>query len=424
MDSIHVTTPTEKRSLHINVWVLSATSFLTDISSEMIVNLLPFFLANILGVRTVTIGLIEGIAESTASLVKVASGGFSDRIGRRKPLTVMGYGLSALAKPFLYFVTSWVGVLAVRFIDRVGKGIRTAPRDALLASSAGSQRRGFAFGLHRAADTAGAFLGLGITAFIIWLVQAGSAQLTRSAFQRVVLVSILPAGMAVLILVLGARDIPIEAASANQKWQPEVSRWRRLDRRYYQFVIVMVIFTLGNSADAFVILLGQERGLSVLQVIGMLLTFNAVYALLSSPAGALSDRIGRRKVILTGWTVYALVYLGLALVDQGWQVWVVFAAYGVYYALTEGTAKALVADLVSDRDRGSAYGLFHAAVGLAALPASLLAGILWQGLGPWEGFGASAPFYFGFVLAGLAVLLFFFWIELPLDHGKASSLEA
>ena len=172
-----------------------------------------------------------------------------------------------------------------------------------------------------------------------------------------------------------------------------------------QFLLIMVVFTLGNSSDAFIILRGQERGLSVLQVMGMLLTFNAIYALLSSPAGALSDRIGRRRLLLAGWAVYALVYLGLAQANSGWQVWLLFALYGVYYALTEGVARALVADLVARQQRGTAYGLYHAVIGLMAFPASLVAGILWQGVGGWSGIGGSAPFYFGAAMAVLACLL-------------------
>lgn len=405
--------PRKPQHSSINIWVLSATSFLTDISSEMLINLLPLFLANILGAGMLTIGLIEGLAETTASLVKVVSGGLSDRIGKRKPLAVLGYGLSTLAKPLLYFASSWVWVLGVRFVDRIGKGIRTAPRDALLASSASEEQRGLAFGLHRAADTAGAFLGLGITTIIIWRLQSGYAQLTRQAFQWVVLVSIVPALLAVIILALGARELPVSNRSQDTNQGSGLAHWRQIDRRFYQFLLVMVLFTLGNSADAFIILRGQERGLSVLWVMGMLLTFTAVYSLLSSPAGALSDRIGRRKVILAGWAVYAAVYLGLALAQRGWQVCVLFGFYGVYYALTEGTAKALVADLVPDYQRGSAYGLFNATIGLAALPASLLAGLLWQGLGAWGGLGAWAPFAFGFAMACLAAILFWFWVKIP-----------
>lgn len=396
--------------LPTNVWVLSAASFLTDVSSEMLNNLLPLFLYNVLGVGTAIIGLIDGIAETTASLVKIYSGVFSDRIGKRKPLTISGYLLSTLAKPFLYLATSWGWVLGVRFVDRIGKGIRTAPRDALLAGSVSTEQRGFAFGLHRASDTAGAFTGLGIAAYLIWINQAGKAQLTQATFQWVVLASILPAALAVLILVIGARDV--EATKTANSIVPTFRfTWNNLDRRVKAFILVIALFTLGNSSDAFIILRSQERGLSVLQILGMLLTFNAIYTLLSSPAGVLSDRIGRKGLILAGWTIYGLVYLCLAFAKTGFQVWLFFSLYGIYYALTEGTARAYIADLVSQDQRGGAYGLFHAAIGLASLPASLIAGILWQGIGPWAGFGPSAPFVFGAGMAILSVGLLVSWVK-------------
>ena len=396
--------PSPKPRLPLNVWVMVATSFLTDVSSEMLTNLLPLFLFNVLGVKTSVIGLIDGIAETTASLVKIYSGALSDKLGKRKALAVLGYGLSTLAKPFLYFATTWGWVLGVRFTDRVGKGIRTAPRDALLAGSVKAEQRGLAFGLHRAGDTAGAFIGLGIAALIIASTQSGAVQLSRSTFQIVVLASIIPAVLAVLVLALGARDI--QTAEAGKSNLPKLS-WKGFDRRFRVFLVVVVLFTLGNSSDAFIILRGQERGLSVLQVMGMLMTFNAVYTLVAGPAGSLSDRIGRRALMLGGWLLYALTYLGFAVSKTGTHIWILFGIYGLYYALTEGVAKAMVADLVPQEQRGAAYGLYNAAIGLTALPASLIAGILWQGLGSWTGFGPSAPFFFGASLALLAGVLFF-----------------
>jgi MFS family permease len=389
------------RSLPRNIWVLTATSFLTDISSEMIVYLIPLFLANVLKTGTAVIGLIEGIAETTASLMKIYSGALSDRLGKRKWLTVAGYGLSTIAKPFLYFAETWHWVLGVRFSDRLGKGIRTAPRDALVADSINDKQRGLAFGLHRAGDTAGAFLGLGIAAVIVWLTQAGAADLTRRTFQIAVLVSILPAALAVLVLALGARDVGGEGKS-----KAPILSLKGMDKRLKAFLLVVILFTLGNSSDAFIILRGQERGLDVLQVMLMLMTFNLIYALLSGPLGALSDKIGRRKLIIGGWIAYGLVYLGFALSHTGWQIWTLFGLYGIYYAASEGVGKALIADLVTPERRGTAYGLYNAAVGLTAFPASLIAGVLWQGLGSWTGFGASAPFFFGAVMALLAGLLF------------------
>jgi MFS family permease len=376
----------------------------------MLVNLLPLFLFNVLGVQTSIIGLIEGIAETTASLVKLLSGSLSDRLDRRKPLTVLGYSLSSLVKPFLYIATSWLGVLIIRFTDRVGKGIRTAPRDALLAGSVKENQRGFAFGLHRAGDTAGAFIGLAIAALIIYSSQFGEIILNRATFQKIVLASIIPAFLAVLILVFGVSDIKT-SRQKREKMTSEKLGWSSLDRRFKAFLVVIILFTLGNSSDAFIILRGQERGLDLLQVMGMLLTFTAIYTIFSSPAGALSDKIGRRQVILAGWMIYALIYFGLAFAQVGYHIWILFGLYGMYYALTEGAARAFVADLVPQVQRGTAYGMYYAAVGLAVLPASIIAGILWGGIGVWGGLGPGAPFFFGAIMALLAGFLLWTWVR-------------
>ncbi len=385
-----------------NIWVVTLTSFFTDISSDMIFNLIPLFLANVLGVGTAVIGLIDGIAETTASLTKVYAGALSDKIGGRKWLAVTGYALSAVSKPFLYFASAWGWVLGVRFADRVGKGVRTAPRDALVADSINEKQRGLAFGIHRAGDTAGAFVGLGLAAIIVWLREKGAAKLELRTFQIAVLASIIPAVLAVVILALGASDVP-GTAKASGRLQ---LTFAGLDNRFRLFVFVLVLFTLGNSSDSFIVLLGQNRGLDVLQVMLMVMTFNLVYASLSSPFGSLSDRIGRRTLIIAGWIVYGLIYLGLALSHAGWHVWVLYALYGIYYAATDGVARALVADIVPPARRGGAYGLYNAAVGISALPASVIAGVLWQGVGPWHGFGPSAPFLFGAAMALLAGILF------------------
>jgi MFS family permease len=394
------------RELPRNVWVVTVTSFLTDISSEMVINLIPLFLANVLGVRTGIIGLIEGVAETTASLLKVFSGWLSDRLGQRKWLTVAGYAVSTLAKPFLYFANTWGGVLGVRFADRLGKGIRTAPRDALVADSIDERHRGLAFGLHRAGDTAGALVGLVIALIVVWAVQGGGLALTRTTFQSVVLISVLPAALAVLVLALGAQDVPLSGAGRRS---PSLSL-RGFNVRFKGFLLIVVLFTLGNSSDAFLILRAQERGLGVMGVMGMLVTFNLVYTLVSGPAGALSDRVGRRRLIVGGWLAYGLIYLGFALVKDAWQVWALFALYGVYYGMSEGTAKAMVADMVRPDQRGTAYGVYNAAVGLTAFPASLIAGLLWQGIGGWGGFGPSALFLFGAALALVAVGLLALWL--------------
>jgi len=389
------------RNLPINVWVVTATSFLTDISSEMIFNLIPLFLANVLNAGTAVIGLIDGLAETTASLMKMYSGGLSDKLGERKWLTVLGYAISTIAKPFLYIANTWGWVLGVRVADRFGKGVRTAPRDALVADSIDEKQRGLAFGVHRAGDTAGAFIGVLIAAVIVWLTERSSAVLTRYTFQILVLVSIIPAVLAVIILAVGAKETGVRGKSKFP-----VLSLKGMDNRFKMFMLVLILFTLGNSSDAFIILLGQNRGLTVLQILLMLLTFNLIYSVLAGPLGALSDRIGRRRLIIGGWIAYGLVYLGFALSRTGWEIWTFFGLYGIYYAATEGSAKAFIADLVPSERRGTAYGIYNAAIGLMAFPASAIAGLLWQGAFGWHGFGPSAPFLFGATLALLAGILF------------------
>lgn len=393
------------KKLHRNVWAASVTSYLTDVSSEMILNVLPLFLANVLGVRTAAIGVVEGTAESLSSLLKVASGFLSDVAGKRKWLAVLGYGISASSKPFLYFAGSWGAVLGVRAADRIGKGVRTAPRDALLAESVSSDQRGQAFGLHRALDSAGAFTGILIALAVVWAVQKGRLALELPTFRLLVLASVVPGVLAVVVLALGAREVPGAKGATKESGRFSL---RGLESPFLRFLLAMVLFTLGNSSDAFLVLRAQERGLSVLGILAMLLGFNAVYTLVSSPAGRLSDSLGRKGLILVGWSFYALLYLGFALAREAWQVVSLFTLYGVYYGLTEGVARAFVADLVSEKGKlGTAYGLYHAAVGAAALPASLLAGLLWQGAGSFQGFGPRAPFLLGSALALAASFLLF-----------------
>jgi MFS family permease len=392
------------RALPRNVWAVSLTSFFMDISSEMVINILPLFLSNVLGVGTGVIGLIEGIAEATASLLKVFSGWLSDRLQARKWLAVAGYGISALVKPFFYFANAWTTVLAVRWADRVGKGVRTAPRDALVADSIDEGQRGLAFGFHRAADTGGAVLGLLIALGVVWAAQSASMDLGRHTFQVVVLASLVPAVLAVISLALGAQDV-----SASSRRERPVIRFKGLGRPFLVFMVIVGLFDLGNSSDAFLVLRAQERGLNVLGILGMLITFNVVYTLISTPAGSLSDRMGRRKVIIGGWLAYAAIYLGFAVAGAGWQVWVLYALYGVYYGLAYGTSKAMVADLVPVELRGTAYGTYNATLGLLDFPASFIAGLLWQGMGSWDGLGPSAPFLFGAALALIAALLMIVW---------------
>ncbi|MBI4927188.1 MAG: MFS transporter [Anaerolineae bacterium] len=387
-----------------NVWAVSATSFFMDVSSEMVINILPLFLSNVLGVKTNLIGLIEGIAEATASLLKVFSGWLSDKLRGRKWIAVAGYGLSTLTKPFFIWADTWGAIAGVRWADRVGKGIRTAPRDALVADSVKPEIRGLAFGFQRAADTAGAMLGLLIALGVVWYAQQNQVELGASTFRTVAMISIIPAILAVLALALGTKDVPVE----GQREIPKFA-FRSLGKPFMLFMIIVGIFDLGNSSDAFLTLRAQERGMSVIGILAMLAVYNLVYAVLSTPAGSLSDKIGRRKMIIGGWVVYALIYLGFGLAQTAWHVVVLYILYGAYYALAYSTTKAMVADLVPANLRGTAFGTYNAVLGILDFPASLIAGLLWQGAGAWAGFGPSAPFLFGSGMALLAAVMMLLW---------------
>lgn len=393
------------KQLPRNVWAVGFTSFFMDISSDMVLNILPLFLANVLGVQTSVIGLIEGIAEATASILKMFSGWLSDKLHGRKWLAVLGYALSALSKPFFFLANTWGLVAGVRWADRVGKGIRTAPRDALVADSTPTALRGLAFGFNRAMDKAGANLGLLIAALVVWLAQKNTLDLTRSTFQTLVLISLIPAVLAVLTLALGTKEVK----AAGEREAPKFSL-RNMGKPFTIFLIIVSIFTLGNSSDGFLVLRAHNLGISVVGILIMLAAYNLVVALIATPAGSWSDRIGRRRLIIGGWMVYAAIYFGFALAQSAWHVWVLYIVYGVYYGLAFGTANAMVADLVPENVRGTAYGTYHAVIGLLAFPSSLIAGILWQGVGNWGGFGPSAPFIFGGSLALIAALMMAFWM--------------
>lgn len=400
--------------LHRNVWVASATSFLTDVSSEMLLNVLPLFLANVLGVRVWAVGAVEGLANATASILKLYSGWLSDRLRARKWLAVSGYSISTLAKPFYLLATAWPHIAAIRWGDRVGKGVRTAPRDALLADSTASHRRGLAFGLHRAADTGGAVVGLLVTLWVVGRVQGDAALLGAETFRTLVWWSLPPAVLGVVLLAVLARDVPIPDGGSRR---PRI-RLRGLGAGFGWFVACSVVFEAGNSADAFLVLRAQERGLSVTGILWVLLGYNAVYALVATPAGALADRTSRRGIVLGSWVIYALAYLGFAVADTTLHVTLLYLLYGVHHGMFAGAAKALVADLVPGELRGTAYGGYSAAIGLVSLPASLLAGLLWEGVGVWKGFGPAAPFYFGSATAAVAGIMLF--LTVPTGSGSAA----
>jgi MFS family permease len=384
------------RKLPRNVIALSFVSLLNDTSSEIIYPLLPAFLALSLGASPFAIGLIEGFAESVASLLKLASGYLSDKFRSRKLPVFLGYSLAAVTRPFLAFVTSWPQVLVVRMTDRVGKGVRGAPRDALIAESVPKNQRGFAFGFNRAADHLGAVFGP-VCGFLLLLIFAADTQNpTILEYQQVFLFASVPVIVGLIVIAFFVRE---EKKHDEKPPEPLNLSLRGFDGNFKRFLVVIAVFTLSNSTDAFLLLRAAEAGISpvMLPLLWMTLHFSKVIS--SLVGGDLSDRFGRKALIITGWLVYALVYLGFAFVTSPWQCWLLFIVYGVYFGLTEGVEKAFVADMVPDAKRGTAFGLFNLAFGITVFPASLLFGII------WTTYGASAAFIISSCISVTAIVL-------------------
>jgi len=368
-----------RRVLTPNVIALGVVSLLTDASSEMIYPLLPLFLTTVLSAGPAFVGLIEGIAESTASLLKLVSGRLSDRWRRRKALVLAGYALSSCARPLVAAAGAPWHVLAVRLVDRVGKGVRTSPRDALLADSTDPDRLGRAFGFQRAMDHLGAAIGPLLASALLY----GFGWSLRAVFWA----AAVPGLASLLVLGAGVTEVPPRPREAVRTHGPVREAAAALPRPFRRYLLVVVLFTLGNSSDAFLLLRAQELGLGPAALPLLWVALHVVKSATSTPLGALSDRWGRRRVIVVGWLLYAAVYAGFAAAAGPAALWGLVLAYGVYYGLTEGVERALVADLVPSEARATAYGWFHTAVGLAALPASLLAGALWQAWGSAWAFG-------------------------------------
>lgn len=379
-----------------NVWVAGWVSFFMDVSSEMVYPLVPLFLSSAFGTSKSIIGLIEGIAEASSSILKLFSGVLADRFGKHKLLMGLGYGISTLSRPALALAGGWGLVLTSRFVDRVGKGIRTAPRDAIIASATPSAHLGAAFGLHRAMDAAGAVVGPAIAILILALWEAN--------YRLVFWLSILPGIAAVLLIAFY-----ITPDKQDQKIGKPIS-WslRGFNRRFVQFLIVIGLFSLGNSSNAFLILKAQHGGMTPAWISVVYLVFNVAYALLSIPGGLLSDRVGKPWVIVGGFGLSALVYAGFAMANNPWPIAALFVLYGCYMGVTDGVQRAHLATLVSEQQMSTGFGLYHMVVGLAILPASVLAGFLWDHISP------AAPFWFGSGMAALALLLFvkFSWQDL------------
>ncbi len=393
-----------------NVLALAAVSFLTDASSEIIAPLLPLFLVGTLGATVSMVGVIEGGAEAVASLLKLASGWWSDRVSRRKPLIVAGYTIASLVRPLVAIAQSASQVLAIRLVDRVGKGIRGAPRDALLAASTPAEFRGRAFGFHRAADHAGAVVGP--------LVALACLQWLGMPVRHVFWVAASPGTMAVMVAIAFVREQrggapPVQAVStpvspvAPALVMPGTGSAPALPRSFWLAMLPILIFTLGNSTDAFLLLRASQLGVPTALIPLVWVLLHLVKSASSTPAGALSDRVGRRPLIVAGWGLYAAVYAGFSLATAPWHAWALFGVYGVVFGLTEGTEKALVADLVPAPRRGTAFGWYQATIGVAALPASIAFGVV------WDAYGSPAAFGMGASLAVVAAVVMSFVVLTP-----------
>jgi len=387
------------------VFTLGIVSFLTDVSSEMLVPIVPQFLKFYLGATTQALGLIEGVAECVASLLRVWAGYLADKLGRPKALTVIGYGLSALSKPFYIISGSWSQVFAIRFADRFGKGIRSAPRDVLIADTTDSSERGRAFGFHRAMDTAGATMGPLVVLLLAWVVLGGHlpAHLGkghRDVYKLVFIAAAVPAALGWLVLVL---FVPERKKEAHEAKKPEL-KLSALDKRFKLFLAVVTLFSVGNSSDAFLVLRATDDPIKMNAWLFLLVyaMFNAISASVAFRSGILSDRIGRKPVVMVGWLIFAGVYMAMARITTQAGVWMAFAVYGAYYGMTDGVLKAYAVDLAPANLRGTAVGAYYTFTGAALLPASLMAGFLWKHVSP------SATFYYGAATAAAAIIMLAF----------------
>ncbi|MDQ3321152.1 MAG: MFS transporter [Acidobacteriota bacterium] len=378
-----------------NVLALSLVSLLNDTSSEIIYPLLPTFLFLALGASPFVIGAIEGAAESAASLLKLFSGYISDRFQKRKLFVFLGYALASVTRPLLIFVTSWQQVFFVRLSDRVGKGIRGAPRDAMLAMAVPPEKRGLAFGFNRSADYLGAVFGPIIASALLYFYAADSQNPTIDEYKQVFLVASIPVILGLFVIIFLVREEKVKTAEPV-KINLSLAGF---DGNFKRFLVVIALFTLSNSSDAFLLLRAQQSGIATatLPLLWMVLHISKVVS--SLIGGNLSDRLGRKKLIFSGWILYALVYAGFAYVDSAAEAWALFIIYGVYFGLSEGAEKAMVADLVPAEKRGTAFGLYNLAFGITVFPASLLIG------GLWEGFGATTAFLVSAFVSICAALL-------------------
>lgn len=376
-----------------NSFFIGLLSFFGGISQDIFLPVLPLYLVNVLHLDKSFIGLTEGIVTSSASIFKIIAGFLSDKFGRRKPIVFLGYFLSFLARPLLIFTTLGMGVLFLRFLDGVGKGVKDSPKDALIADSTEVATRGKSFGIVRALDTLGSVVGPLLLFGLLYFLQNNELK-----YHYIFLITAIPLLFTLAILTIFVKEV-------SYKKDVQIDNKFSLPREFYIFLVIISIFSLGNSSDTFLILRAQNVGVGLLAIPLIFALFNFVYAAFSIPLGSLSDKIGREQVILIGWVSYALAYLGFALADKTYQIWLLFAFYGIYYATTEGVAKALVADLIPSQSRGRAYGIYNTVIGLITLPASFIAGYL------WDRFNPQLPFYFGSLMSVIAIILLLIFLK-------------
>ena len=379
-----------------NVILLGLVSFFSDISAEMVYPIIPLYLTSTFGATPVLIGLIEGIAESLASLLKVFSGYVTDKWGKKKPIAFVGYATGLVYKIALIFAGSWGGILGARVIDRVGKGIRTAPRDVMVCDSADGNNLGKAFGVHKALDMAGSAVGI----FLSYLLLQNAAN--TAAYKELFSISIIPAILGLLMFLFIKEK---RTHVAMNKREPFWQNIKKLDGQLKLYLFVALLFTLGNSSNAFLLLRAKSVGFADNQVILLYLVFNVIASILSIPLGRLSDRVGRKKLLVSGYIVFSIVYLGFALASSQVTILLSFILYGFYSAMITGVERAYIAEISPKDLKGTMLGLHSTIVGIALLPASLIAGLL------WDGFGASSPFLFGSAMSLIAALILLLFMK-------------
>jgi MFS family permease len=372
---------TQEKGARRNIFFLGLVSFFNDFASEMIYPLLPLFLTVVLKAGAASLGIIEGVAETTASLLKFFSGYWSDKYRKRKPIFASGYAVSNAVRPLIGVAGTWWYVLLLRFSDRIGKGIRTAPRDALMADSADEKKRGTVFGFQRAMDNAGAIMGPLAAAILL--------PILHNDLRTLFLLSAIPGLLALIVVFFFVREVKPKKSPARLSIKDGL---KGVDANFRYYLLVVLVFTLGNSSDAFLLLRASDAGITEAHIPILWMVLSVVKAVTGIPGGYVSDKIGRKRVIIAGWAVYAAIYVAFAFVTTSSGIWLLFGLYGIYFGLTEGAERALVADLVTEDRRGTAYGLFNLTVGVAALPSSIVFGFVWQYAGFEYAFGMGAGF--------------------------------